>query len=504
MLRLSKYILQILFGWFLFPIFVQAQFFSMMGKVSCEDGKSCFQQNMNELRQTMCIKMQNEMQQSGKGVGYVASEIPRIQTQKNEESDFVVLNIHGLYGDAEQFSKISQQLNAQGVATINVVLPGHGWDRQKANQTKYQQWRDEVQAALKFASKVGKKVIVMGQSTGGLLAYELGQKYPDLIDSVIFVEPAFQVRPLIALSACTVGQLVGSAQQLDFLASIVGLGYLTKQDHSVRMGCQVVELGNEVAASFNTKAEGSICGMGCDGPSENAPKIQDTFSRWKIPSLMVYNPQDQIVDPSLAVRLAKDKANLFQVQKIPAGYPHGSYLPEEFILKFIHERTGRLSEDAWVDLNSLIPRLRIIPKFKGEGSPDAMWYLVNLTPDNFDVSSRKKSLPSEDVLSGYAREKYQQACKFADFKCDGMLKSYIEISQDIYLKIRGATNEQEALAALHQIHDSAKYKEYTETVSAFETKLQNQILSKKLPYFDPLDSLFCKMESPNIMMATGK
>lgn len=112
-----------------------------------------------------------------------------------EISDFVIVYLHGFSASHEEGNPLhlqtAKQLNA------NLFLPrlaDHGLDTVETmlNFTPERLW-ESAKLALAVGKNLGRKVILMGTSTGGSLALQLAAKFPNDVHSIILISPNIEI-----------------------------------------------------------------------------------------------------------------------------------------------------------------------------------------------------------------------------------------------------------------------------------------------------------------------
>jgi carboxylesterase len=92
---------------------------------------------------------------------------------------------------------MGEYLAALGFTVCCPLLPGHGTEPQDLTRIRWQQWADEVEAALEELLGHCETVFVGGLSLGGLLALWLGAKHPE-IAGLLPMAPAVQFHSRLA------------------------------------------------------------------------------------------------------------------------------------------------------------------------------------------------------------------------------------------------------------------------------------------------------------------
>ncbi len=99
-------------------------------------------------------------------------------------------------------------------------MPGHGLFYKFHNNLTFTDWQNVAKQSYRFASQLGDKVVIAGQSTGGLLAYGLSLEHPRDLAGLILIEPSFEVQRHPSISTCLGRNLVSEAQDFGFLVQV--------------------------------------------------------------------------------------------------------------------------------------------------------------------------------------------------------------------------------------------------------------------------------------------
>ena len=116
-----------------------------------------------------------------------------------EKSDFAVVYLHGFSASQEEGDPVHHQFaKKMGCNLYLSRLAEHGIDTIDAmvNLTADKLW-NSAKEAYAIGKQIGKKVILMGTSTGGTLALKLAAEFPD-IASVILLSPNIAINDPLA------------------------------------------------------------------------------------------------------------------------------------------------------------------------------------------------------------------------------------------------------------------------------------------------------------------
>jgi carboxylesterase len=103
-----------------------------------------------------------------------------------------VLLLHGFTATPNEVRRLAGNLNRTGFTTVGPLLPGHGSTPATLNRTRWQDWYSAVESTCRDLLKQYPKVIVGGESAGGLLALLLAARIPQ-VAGVMAYAPALHI-----------------------------------------------------------------------------------------------------------------------------------------------------------------------------------------------------------------------------------------------------------------------------------------------------------------------
>lgn len=107
-------------------------------------------------------------------------------------SNTAILLIHGLLDSASIMHSLYSHYQAQNKVTVNFLLKGHGTASSDLLDVDYSEWIIEVREVIKSLATLCDKVVVIGLSTGAIIATHLALEGAP-IDGLIMFAPAFSV-----------------------------------------------------------------------------------------------------------------------------------------------------------------------------------------------------------------------------------------------------------------------------------------------------------------------
>lgn len=115
------------------------------------------------------------------------------------DDDVGALLLHGFSGSPTEIRGLAEHIAARGVHVHAPLLPGHGLHHRDLERAVRGEWLDTARTALEVLRRRHRKIVVIGQSMGGLLALSLAAEYADLA-AVVALAPALAINRLAHLS----------------------------------------------------------------------------------------------------------------------------------------------------------------------------------------------------------------------------------------------------------------------------------------------------------------
>nr|WP_068891555.1 alpha/beta fold hydrolase [Pedobacter panaciterrae] len=130
------------------------------------------------------------------------AEIVWADTSVKQQTEYAIVYLHGYSASKEEGNPVHINLAKKIKANLYLSrLADHGVDTVSAMaySTADRLWESAKQA-LEIGKRLGKKVILIGTSTGGTLALKLASTYPDIY-SVILISPNVAINDKLAFLA---------------------------------------------------------------------------------------------------------------------------------------------------------------------------------------------------------------------------------------------------------------------------------------------------------------
>jgi alpha-beta hydrolase superfamily lysophospholipase len=108
----------------------------------------------------------------------------------------VFLLVHGLGAHSARWNFLAGYLAANGYASYAPELRGFGRtpERPRGHVDSFKVWDRDILALREMIGRdfPGKKVFLLGESMGGLIAYDLAGRYPGKFSGAVLISPAFK------------------------------------------------------------------------------------------------------------------------------------------------------------------------------------------------------------------------------------------------------------------------------------------------------------------------
>jgi pimeloyl-ACP methyl ester carboxylesterase len=122
---------------------------------------------------------------------------------EGRKSPYAALVIHGLYNSPKHMLPVTPVFTERDMNVMMTRLKGH-WENDSTSLTEtitWQEWMKQAEEDFALAQELGDHVILVGHSTGALLATWLQMKKPEKVAALVLFSPAFEIHPLAATAA---------------------------------------------------------------------------------------------------------------------------------------------------------------------------------------------------------------------------------------------------------------------------------------------------------------
>lgn len=111
----------------------------------------------------------------------------------NGNNGIGVVLFHGFTSTTVEIRPLAETLNRAGLNVISPLLPGHGTKPEDALKTHRNEWLDTAEHAYLQLKSNNDRMIVGGESMGGLLALHLASRHPEISGLALFA-PALCIK----------------------------------------------------------------------------------------------------------------------------------------------------------------------------------------------------------------------------------------------------------------------------------------------------------------------
>jgi len=245
-----------------------------------------------------------------------------------------IVYLHGFSATHKELSPMTEQLAKRLQANVFYSrLTGHGRSDDAMAEASSDAWKRDAKEAYQIGATLGERVILIGTSTGGTLSTWLSaQPFADKILANVLISPNFAVKS-------------GAAW---LLKNPVGLWLVKKLSGEYR--------GFEPLTDFHAMYWTERYPLDALVPMLQLVDEVDELDKSSItvPQLMVYSPNDQVIDVKKALETAKEFSSA-QVNVVPFTT---STSPSQHVLVGFGSTTNtEVQEQVDTMLNILVPYL---------------------------------------------------------------------------------------------------------------------------------------------------
>ena len=105
------------------------------------------------------------------------------------DDDIGAVCVHGFTGTPYEMRYLGEQLSRAGISVDAPQLPGHGTTIDELDRTRWQDWVDAVERAVDAMRARTQRVVLVGQSLGGLLALYVASRRRHIARVAVLATP---------------------------------------------------------------------------------------------------------------------------------------------------------------------------------------------------------------------------------------------------------------------------------------------------------------------------
>lgn len=222
------------------------------------------------------------------------------------KTPFAVVYLHGFSASAEEIRPVPDEVAAAlGVNLFYTRLAGHGRSGAAMAEVSAGDWIEDLAEAMAIGRRLGDRVLVISTSTGATLA-AIGATDPALSDGlagIVMVSPNFGVRSL-------------AGRILDMPFARVWASVVAGETRSF-------EPQTEAQARHWTTSYPTVALFPMAALVRHARGLD--FSAATIPALVLYSPDDQVVDPARTEAVMADWGGPVQMERRKMGPQDDAY-----------------------------------------------------------------------------------------------------------------------------------------------------------------------------------
>src|SRR5687767_194588 len=101
-----------------------------------------------------------------------------------------VLVLHGFTGSPQSVKPWAESIAAEGRTVLVPRLPGHGTTIDDLQRTTSKDWVGEAEMSLRGLQERCSTIFVCGLSGGGTISLDLAERFRDVINGIVLVNPS--------------------------------------------------------------------------------------------------------------------------------------------------------------------------------------------------------------------------------------------------------------------------------------------------------------------------
>lgn len=190
---------------------------------------------------------------------------------------------HGFTGNPTATRPLGEALAGRGFAVEVIRLPGHGTHWRDMAQTRYGDWRWEMDRALSELVHSRKRVVLVGLSMGGTIALDVACARPADVAGVVPINCTILERE---------GFIAKAAPVLEYILPVVPAGAAGL-------------IKNDIAKGGDERAYEMVPAKAGNSFLKQLSRIRTGLETLSVPALVAYSPNDHSVPPENSRALLK-------------------------------------------------------------------------------------------------------------------------------------------------------------------------------------------------------
>jgi alpha-beta hydrolase superfamily lysophospholipase len=210
----------------------------------------------------------------------------------------VLLSLPGLHESPFQLKTLNQFFFDEGANVVSLHLPGHQQkDENAINKVTAQEWEDAVSEAITMARGLGDELIVLGYSTGGVLAVQAALQRPKEIRQLFLFAPALALSNKTFLFSLF-GQLAMGEKLCDLTQPGFACKIFDQLDHQT---IQMIKEGVYPSASAGIQVQRVIDDIRTQFSDAEVTDyyvaLSEAYSQLAVPTFLVSSMADTVTTP---------------------------------------------------------------------------------------------------------------------------------------------------------------------------------------------------------------
>lgn len=218
-----------------------------------------------------------------------------------KKTSCVAVVFHGLFQSPKDMQTLINNFHEKQCNVVAPLLAGH-WRKNSAafDKINFNSWKQQGLSTLKAASQLGEKIILVGHSTGGLLAFSLALEHSKTynITGLVLFSPALK--------------LTNTVRLFSKYGSMLGLN-----SNSVST--------SNAQSEYDMQLRPAVAGLHVqkfiDSIFQNDSARETVYKTLHVPTLLISTENDVTIDHTEVVKMQAAQPNLFKLIKYQKDGP---------------------------------------------------------------------------------------------------------------------------------------------------------------------------------------